>query len=132
LIGLPDVPPDPVLRVEAALLSEAPCEKRPEHPTPKLLTDNLDNLGNRGDRHRLSIPSTPQDKATVTLSLAPALPYSKVTEVIEVTEADRRREPRKSILRSLICALVPNADRQDETVDAKADSRSKTRGDDPL
>ena len=56
MIGLPDVPPDPVLRVEAALLSEARCEKRPEHPTPKLLTDNLDNLGNRGDRHRLSIP----------------------------------------------------------------------------
>ena len=129
MIGLPDVPPDPVLRVEAALLSEAPCEKRPEHPTPKLLTDNL---GNRGDRHRLSIASTPLDKATVTLSLAPALPCSKVTEVIEVTEADQRREPRKSILRALICALVPNADRQDETVDAKADSRSKTRGDNPL
>src|SRR5215213_4841010 len=45
-----------------------------EHPTPRLVTDNLDNFSNRADRHRLSIPSTPQDKATPTLSVAPTLP----------------------------------------------------------
>jgi hypothetical protein len=38
LIGLPDVPPDPVLWIEAAVLSEAPGEIRPEHPPPKLVT----------------------------------------------------------------------------------------------
>ena len=65
------MPPDQVLWVEAAVHSEAPCEIRPEHPTPKLVTDNLDNFSNRGDRHRLSISSTPQDKATLTLSLDP-------------------------------------------------------------
>jgi hypothetical protein len=63
-----------VLWVEAAVHSEAPCEIRPEHPPPKLVTDNLDNFSNRGDRHRLSIPSTPQDRATPTLSGAPTLP----------------------------------------------------------
>ena len=55
-----------------------------EHPTPKLVTDNLDNFSNRGDSHRLSTPSTPQDKATLTLSLAPALPCSEVIKVTEV------------------------------------------------
>ena len=45
-----------------------------ERPMRKLVTDNLDNFSNRGDSHRLSIPSTPQDEATLTLSLAPALP----------------------------------------------------------
>src|SRR5215208_2873851 len=55
-----------------------------EHPTPKLVTDNLDNFSNRGDSHRLSTPSTPLDKATLTLSDAPALPCSEVIEVTEV------------------------------------------------
>ncbi len=45
-----------------------------EHPTPKVVTDNLDNFSNRGDSHRLSIPSSPQDEATLTLSGAPTLP----------------------------------------------------------
>jgi hypothetical protein len=71
LMGLPDVPPDPILWVQAAVHSEA---IRPEHPTPKLVTDNLDNFSNRGDNYRLSTPSTPQDKATPALSLAPVLP----------------------------------------------------------
>jgi hypothetical protein len=43
LIGLPVVPPDPVLWVEAAVLSEAPGEIWPEHPTLKVVTDNLDS-----------------------------------------------------------------------------------------
>jgi hypothetical protein len=81
---LPDVPPDPILWVEAAVLSEAPGEIRPEHPTPKVVTDNLDNFSNRGDSHRLSTPSTPQDKATSTLSVAPTLPCSAVIAVTEV------------------------------------------------
>jgi hypothetical protein len=55
-----------------------------EHPPRKLVTDNLDTFSNRGDKHRLSTPSTPQDKATPTLSLAPTLPCSKVIEVTEV------------------------------------------------
>src|SRR5215207_11648409 len=63
-----------------------------EHPTPRLLTDNLDNFSNRGDRHRLSIPSTPQDKATSTLSLAPTLPCSAVIAVTEVI-GNRRSYP---------------------------------------
>jgi len=58
LISLPDLPPDPVLWVEAAVLSEAPYEIRPEHPASKLVIGNLDDLSNRADRHRLSIPST--------------------------------------------------------------------------
>jgi hypothetical protein len=74
LPNTPDVPPDAVLWVEATILSQAPCEIQPEHPTWKLVTDNLDNFSNRGDRHRLSIPSTPQDKASPTLSGAPTLP----------------------------------------------------------
>ena len=45
-----------------------------ERPLRKLVTGNLGNFGNRADRHRLSIPSTPQDKPTPTLSLAPTLP----------------------------------------------------------
>ena len=45
-----------------------------EHPTPKLVIDNLDNFSNRYDRHRLSTPSTPLDEATPTLSGAPTLP----------------------------------------------------------
>src|SRR5215208_7128114 len=73
-----------VLWVEAAVLSEAPCEIRPEHPMRKLVTGNLDNFSNRADRHRLSIPSTPLDKATLTLSDAPTLPCSEVIEVTEV------------------------------------------------
>jgi hypothetical protein len=68
------VPPDPVLSVEAAVHPEAPCEIQPEHPPPKVVTDNLDNFGNRADSHRLSTPSTPQDKVTLTLSLAPEFP----------------------------------------------------------
>jgi len=56
LIGLPTVPPDAVLWVEATILSEASCEIRAEHPTPKLVTDNLDNSSNRADMHRLSTP----------------------------------------------------------------------------
>jgi hypothetical protein len=135
LIGLPDVSPDPVLWVEAAAVSEAPCEIRPEHPAPKLVTDNLDNFGNRGDSHRLSTPSIPQDEATLTPSLAPALPCSEVIEVTEVI--GYRGRPKKRATRvdskvSLICALVANADRQDETVDAKARSRSKSRRENPL
>jgi hypothetical protein len=55
-----------------------------EHPPPKLVTDNLDNFGNRGDRHRLSTASSPQDEATLTLSLAPTLPCSEVIAVTEV------------------------------------------------
>src|SRR5215213_7416617 len=55
-----------------------------EHPTPKLVTGNLDNFSNRGDSHRLSTPSTPLDKATLTLSDAPALPCSEVIEVTKV------------------------------------------------
>jgi len=55
-----------------------------------------------------------------------------VTEVIEVTEADQIREPRESIPRSLICALVANAGRQKKMVEAKADSRSKARRENPL
>ena len=51
---------------------------------PKLVTDNLDNFSNRGDSHRLSTPSTPQDEATLTHSLAPTLPYSEVIAVTEV------------------------------------------------
>jgi hypothetical protein len=50
----------------------------------KLVTDNLDNFSNRGDSHRPYTPSTPQDEATLTLSLAPALPCSKVIKVTEV------------------------------------------------
>jgi hypothetical protein len=125
------VPPDPVLWVEAAVHSEA---IRPEHPTPKLVTDNLDNFSNRGDSHRLSTHSVPQEEATLTPSLAPTLTLLRLSRLpkLSVTEADQRREPRESILRSLICALVPNADRQDETVDAKADSRSKPRRENPL
>src|SRR5215211_5944521 len=42
-----------------------------EHPTPKLVTGNLDNFSNRGGSRRLSTPSTPQYEAT--LSLAQAL-----------------------------------------------------------
>jgi len=53
-------------------------------PTPKPVTDNLDNFSNRGDSRCLSIPSTPQDKVTLTLALAPALPCSKVIAVTEV------------------------------------------------
>jgi hypothetical protein len=101
----------------------------------KLVTDNLDNFSNRGDSHRLSIPSTPLDKATLTPSLAPTLPCSKVIEVTEVIgyrSLPKKRATRIDSKVSLICALVPNADRQDETVDAKADSRSKMRGDNPL
>src|SRR5829696_7815175 len=45
-----------------------------EHPMRKLVTDNLDNFSNRGDSHRLSTPSTPQDEATLILPLAPTLP----------------------------------------------------------
>jgi hypothetical protein len=78
------VPPDPVLWVEAAILSEVTCDIRPEHPMPKLVTDNLDNISNRGDSHRLSTPSTPPDEATLTLSLALALPCSEVIAVTEV------------------------------------------------
>src|SRR5215217_7733812 len=44
-----------------------------EHPTPKLVTGNLDNFSNRGGSRRLSTPSTPQYEATLTLSLAQAL-----------------------------------------------------------
>ena len=50
----------------------------------KLVTDNLDNFSNRDDRHRLSTPSSPQDEATLTLSLAPTLPCSAVIAVTEV------------------------------------------------
>jgi len=50
LPNTPDVPPDPVLWGEATILSEAPGEIRPEHPSPKLVTDNLDNFGNREQR----------------------------------------------------------------------------------
>jgi hypothetical protein len=50
----------------------------------KLVTGNLDNFGNRGNRHRLSTPSTPQDEATLTHSLAPTLPCSAVIAVTEV------------------------------------------------
>jgi hypothetical protein len=50
----------------------------------KLVTDNLDNFSNRGDSHRLSIPSTPQDEAILTLSVAPTLPCCTVIEVTEV------------------------------------------------
>jgi hypothetical protein len=55
-----------------------------EHPLRKVVTDNLDNFSNRGDSHRLSIPSIPQDEATLTLSLAPTLPCSEVIAVTEV------------------------------------------------
>jgi hypothetical protein len=65
-------------------LPEAPGEIQPEHPMPKLVTDNLDNFSNRGDSYRLSTPSTLQDEATPTLSLAPALPCSAVIAVTEV------------------------------------------------
>jgi CheY-like chemotaxis protein len=50
----------------------------------KLVTDNLDNFGNRADSHRLSTSSTPQDEATLTLSPAPTLPCSAVIAVTEV------------------------------------------------
>jgi hypothetical protein len=55
-----------------------------------------------------------------------------VTEVIGYRSRPKKRATRIDSKVSLICALVPNADRQDETVDAKADSRSKMRGDNPL
>jgi hypothetical protein len=63
-----------VLWVEAGVLCEAPYEIRSAHPLRKLVTDNLDNFSNRGYSHRLSTPSTPQDEATLTPSLAPTLP----------------------------------------------------------
>jgi len=47
----------PFSGLEGGVLSEVPGEIRPEHPTPKLLTDNLDNFGNRADKHRLSLSS---------------------------------------------------------------------------
>jgi len=59
-----------------------------------VVTDNLDNFSNRDDRHRLSTPSTPQDEATLTLSLAPTLPCSKVIAVTEVI-GYRRSPPYK-------------------------------------
>jgi hypothetical protein len=67
---------------------------RPEHPMRKLVTDNLDNFSNLGDKHRLSIPSTPRDKATLTLPLAPTLPCSEVIAVTEVI-GYRRSHPCK-------------------------------------
>ena len=105
LIGLPDVPPDQVLWVEAWVLSEAPGEIRPEHPTPKPVTDNLDNFSNRADRHRLSIPSTPQNEATPTLSLAPTLPCSKVIAVTEVIGYRSRPKKRATRIDSKVSDL---------------------------
>jgi hypothetical protein len=66
-----------------------------EHPTPKLVTDNLDNFSNRDDKHRLSIPSTPKIRL---LSLFLLLRRSPA-EVIEVTEVIgyRRGHPWKWI-----------------------------------
>jgi hypothetical protein len=71
-------------QVDHEAASEAPCKIRSEHPPPKLVTDNLDNFSNRADSHRLSTPSSPQEKATLTLSLAPTLPCSKVIAVTKV------------------------------------------------
>jgi hypothetical protein len=94
--GLPDVPPDPVLWVEAAVFSEAPCEIRSEHPMRKLVTDNLGNFGNRDDRHRLSTPSTPKMRL---LSLFLVLRHSPA-EVIAVTEViSYRSRPKKRATR---------------------------------
>jgi hypothetical protein len=90
------VPPDPVLRVEGAVLSEAPREIRSEHPTPKPVTDNLDNFSNRADRHRLSIPSTHK---VGLLPLFLSLRRSS-TKVIAVTEViGYRSRPKKRATR---------------------------------
>jgi hypothetical protein len=64
-----------------------------EHPTPKPVTDNLDNFSNRGDSHRLSTPSTHNMRL---LSLFLLLRRSPA-EVIEVTEVIgyRRSHPCK-------------------------------------
>jgi hypothetical protein len=50
-------------------------------PAQTLVTDNLDNFSNRGDSHPLSTPSAPQDKATLTLSLAPTLPALRLSRL---------------------------------------------------
>jgi hypothetical protein len=78
-----------------------------EHPTPKLVTGNLDNFSNRGDSHRLSISSTPQDKATSTPSLAPApkLPCSKVIKVTEVISYRSRPKKRATRIDSKVSDL---------------------------
>src|SRR5215218_3887003 len=76
-----------------------------EHPPPKLVTDNLDNFGNRDERHRLSTPSTPQDEATLTLSLAPTLPCSEVIAVTEVISYRSRPKKRATRVDSKVSDL---------------------------
>src|SRR5215217_474349 len=94
-----------VLWVEAAVLSEAPCELQPEHLLRKLVTDNFDNFSNRGGSRRLSTPSTPQDKVTPTLSLAPTLPCSAVIAVTEVISYRSRPKKRATRVDSKVSDL---------------------------
>jgi hypothetical protein len=77
----------------------------------KLVTDNLDNFSNRDDRHRLSIPSIPQDKASPTLSLAPALPCSKVIAVTEVIGYRSRPKKRATRIDSKVSDLRSSTQR---------------------
>jgi hypothetical protein len=87
-----------ITRYLLGMAARARCGRRnvclSEHPMRKLVTDNLDNFSNLGDKHRLSIPSTPRDKATLTLPLAPTLPCSEVIAVTEVI-GYRRSHPCK-------------------------------------
>src|SRR5215212_9938077 len=76
-----------------------------EHPPPKPVTDNLDNFSNRGDSYLLSIPSTPQDKATSTPSLATMLPRSKVIKVTEVIGYRSRPKKRATRIDSKVSDL---------------------------
>jgi hypothetical protein len=75
-----------------SIFSEAPCEIRPEHPTSKMVTDNLDNFSNRGDSHRLSTPSTHKIMLLPLLLLlrrSPALRLSRLPKLSVTAEATR-------------------------------------------